>query len=216
MLFDIGFPVSLPSWVKILWKIWKFWKWISADQIHSGGEDQVLFKSGSVVFVLFYLCAYISIHIQVFVVIDNLDRDFDESRSKQLVSWRISAVGASCSWFIPMGGSNTESSSTRGSTGSHGDHSDWRELWRDKRLSASSSCRDAFVPCVSMRAFIVASWTDFSAVRVSCACASDLPALRRSILSAFLFLCLDLFLERGAMKGVWESERESEDKHFIS
>ena len=85
------------------------------------------------------MCEYIYICVQVFLVIDELDRDFDESRSMQLVSWCISAVGASCSWFMPMGGSNrdTESSSTRGSTGSHGDYSDRFELWRDKRLSLS-------------------------------------------------------------------------------
>ena len=83
------------------------------------------------------MCVYIYIYIQVFLVIDELDRDFDESRSMQLVSWSISAVGASCSRFMLMGGSNTESNSTRGSTGSNSDHSDGFELWRDKRLLLS-------------------------------------------------------------------------------
>jgi len=83
------------------------------------------------------VCVYTYIYIQVFIVIDELYRDFDESRSMQLVSWCISAVGASCSRFMLMGGSNTESSSTCGSTGSHGDHIDRFELCRDKRLSLS-------------------------------------------------------------------------------
>ena len=83
------------------------------------------------------MCVYIYIHTRVFLVIDELDRDFDGSRSMQLVSWSISALGASCSRIMLMGGSNMESSSTCSSTGSHVDHSDRFELWRDKRLLLS-------------------------------------------------------------------------------